>query len=661
MVTRPSLNLTLLALLLAVLASLLDWVPPGQALSLTGSLPILATTLCQLAWHHHHQALARWTGLAILMVLIFALASFLIPEHWIAHAAWNRLAERLIAGSLIVDWRPPLLVILCLIMLIASLLVRTRANLGSPQLQAMTALLLIMQGIETWHAPHLLSLAGSALEQAALWSLLAAQLSGVAANWRDHFPGLKRALSAGVLLTCLTLLFWHQQKTLVESNLRADTQVQSQRLAENLSREIHDHLQAMQRFANSWELQDSLPAEAQWARQAAPYHRDFQYFLNIAFIDTDSRIRRVYPASATNQRLLGRRLFDAQPEGRSAQGEALFSGRIGRTGIIELLQGEPGIIHYLPILDDDSQGPRGAVGMVVSLPVLADTLFRQTNANHFGLSLMTLDQTLAEREAIARVAAWQHRSSIDLDGLSLTLVSRPTLSLLLSRLSRQPVVSLTTGLLLAYLLYMVLFAHHHMASQQRLMVRSNRELRHEVRNRTRLQEEVEWLASHDDLTKLPNRRHFMQVLERHHQTRPLSLLICDIDHFKQINDTFGHLQGDHYLKRIGELGREIIESAGGVFARYGGEEFIACLPSHDAVMARDIAEHLREAIQHLDLRQADGRPLTISIGVTTQMDGELQIDALLQAADEALYAAKAEGRNRVIIAPPPSAPAGSSP
>lgn len=652
--SRPSVNLSRLALLLALLASLVDWTASGKVLSLTGSLPILATALCQLAWHHHRQALARWAELAVLMVLIPALASFLIPEHWISHATWNRLAEGGMAGSLIVDWRPPLLVILCLIMLIASLLLRTRANLGSPQLLAMSAILLVMQGIEAWHASNLLSLTGSTLEQAALWSLLAAQLSGVAINWRGHLPGLKRSLPASVLLTCLTLLFWHQQKTLVEGNLHAETQGRNQQLAETLSLEIRDHLQAMQRFANSWRLQESLPTEDQWARQAAPYHRDFQYFLNIAFIDSDSRIRQVHPANATNQSLLGRRLFDEQPAGRSALGKALINGQMGRTGIIDLLQGVPGIIHYLPVLDDDSQQPRGAVGMVVSLPVLADTLFHQTSPSYFGLTLMTPDRTLAERQATSRLATWQHRSDIDLDGLSLTLVSRPTLSLLLSRLSRQPVVSLTIGLLLAYLLYMVLFAHQHMDTQQRLMRRSNRELRREVRSRTRLQKEVEWLASHDELTKLPNRRLFMGVLERHGQTRPLSLLICDIDYFKQINDAFGHLQGDQYLQSIGKQGRDIIESVDGVFARYGGEEFIACLPGHDAVMARKVAERLREAIQHLDLRHADGCPLTISIGVTTQVKGDQQSDALLQAADEALYAAKAGGRNRVIIAPPPT-------
>jgi diguanylate cyclase (GGDEF)-like protein len=652
--TRFAANLTRLALLLALLEALLVWTGSGQVSSLPGALPIIVTALAHLAWHHHRQTLARGTGLAMLVALGLALASFLIPEYWISFDAWNRVTDRLVAGSLIVDWRPPLLVILCLIMLIASLLVKTRANLGSPQLQAMTTLLLIMQAIEVWHAPGLLTLAGSPLEQAALWSLLAAQFSGVAVNWRDHLPGLTRSLSAGVLLTCLILLFWHQQKTRVESHLYAETRAQSQRLAENLSREIREHLLAMQRFANSWQLQDSLPTAAQWARQAAPYHEDFRYFLNIAHIDSDSRIQRVHPANTINQSLLGARLFDEQPAGRSALGEALFNGQVGRTGIIDLLQGEPGIIHYLPILDDDSQRPRGAVGMAVSLPALADTLFQQTNPEHFGLSLLTTEQTLAERQAASRLAFLQHRSAINLDGLSLTLVSRPTLSLLLSRLPRQPVVSLTIGLLLAYLLYMVLFAHRHMAAQQRLMQSSNRELRHEVRSRTRLQKEVEWLAGHDDLTQLPNRRHFMQVLGSHVDTRPLSLLLCDIDHFKQINDTLGHLQGDHYLKRIGEVGREIIESAGGILARFGGEEFIACLPGHDATMARDVAERLRVATHQLQLSHADGSHLTISIGVTTQADGDLETDALLQAADDALYMAKAEGRNRVIIAPPAS-------
>ena len=221
---------------------------------------------------------------------------------------------------------------------------------------------------------------------------------------------------------------------------------------------------------------------------------------------------------------------------------------------------------------------------------------------------------------------------------------------LLGDLPRQPVVSLTVGLLLAQLLYLVLFSQQQMASQHQAVRRSNHELRREITERHRLQQEVEWLAGHDELTGLPNRRTFMGALGGHDPHRPISVLLCDIDHFKRINDRLGHLEGDRCLVEIGRLGRGVIEAAGGLFARLGGEEFVVSLPGRDEREAMQIAEALRAAVAASGLAHADGRPLTVSIGIATGAPGPLRVDALLNAADEALYRAKAAGRNRVMAA-----------
>ncbi|WP_302141021.1 GGDEF domain-containing protein [Halomonas alkalicola] len=632
-------------------------------IGLYGSLPtavlLVMAALGQLLWYRLGPVAAQALLWPALGLLTLCLVSYLLPEHWLPHAAWDRLADRLLTGSLLVDWRPPLLLTLCLIALLLSLAVRTRAGLGAPMLLGIAGLLLLAQAAEAFHsAPALLSLRGSWLDQAILLTLLAGQMVDVAGAWQQHAFRLRRALWPALCLALLSLLFWHHQKALGERELAERIGQQHAQMAESLSREIHDHLAAMRRFANVWRLTAATPGSTDWATQAAPYQRDFRYFLNIAYIDAATRIQLVHPPNAHNLRILGSRLLEDQPAGREAVISALQHGREARTDIIELLQGGPGVIHYLPLFLAHESHPRGAVAMVVSLPVLAETLFTAIDPGTQQLSLFHGGERLAHQSAEARLGPWQLEAELDLSGIPLVLRAEPTLPRLLGDLPRQPVVSLSVGLLLAQLLYLVLFSQQEMANQHRAVRRTNHELRREIRKRTRLQQEVEWLAGHDELTGLPNRRTFLQALRAHDPRQPISVLLCDIDHFKRINDRLGHLEGDRYLIEIGRLGREVIEPAGGLFARLGGEEFVACLPGREGPEAMRVADTLREAVAARGLTHADGTPLTISIGVATGAPGPLGVDDLLNAADMALYRAKGAGRNRARLADSLAAPGG---
>jgi diguanylate cyclase (GGDEF)-like protein len=161
------------------------------------------------------------------------------------------------------------------------------------------------------------------------------------------------------------------------------------------------------------------------------------------------------------------------------------------------------------------------------------------------------------------------------------------------------------------------------------------------------------LSNTDPLTNLYNRRYMMTMLEKEllraeRKGWPLSLAMIDIDHFKQVNDHHGHLQGDHVLAsvaRFTQLGLRRYDFA----ARYGGEEFVITLPETSHADALMIAERVRRQValhQFSDrLRQLQ---VTVSIGVATYpADGITSVDDLLREADEALYRAKAAGRNRV--------------
>jgi diguanylate cyclase (GGDEF)-like protein len=157
-------------------------------------------------------------------------------------------------------------------------------------------------------------------------------------------------------------------------------------------------------------------------------------------------------------------------------------------------------------------------------------------------------------------------------------------------------------------------------------------------------------ARTDELTRLNNRRHFYELsrkmfsLARRYQT-PFSVFIFDIDHFKQINDKYGHQFGDTVLRHVAQVIREHVRETD-VAARYGGEEFIVALPNTTVYEALAAAEHLREEIS-ISCGIADGKKttVTVSVGVVEMMTGEDNLDRLIQRADQALYMAKNAGRN----------------
>lgn len=165
------------------------------------------------------------------------------------------------------------------------------------------------------------------------------------------------------------------------------------------------------------------------------------------------------------------------------------------------------------------------------------------------------------------------------------------------------------------------------------------------------------LASTDGLTDVYNYRTFHERLEqevaranRYH--RPLALLMIDVDHFKHYNDAHGHLQGDRALQELARILKETSRVSDTV-ARYGGEEFAIILPEIDAVNAQKIGQRLQTQIaQHgfPGVAQMPEAGLTVSIGVAVHAEAGGTKEALLQAADAALYAAKRAGRNRVCLA-----------
>jgi len=155
-------------------------------------------------------------------------------------------------------------------------------------------------------------------------------------------------------------------------------------------------------------------------------------------------------------------------------------------------------------------------------------------------------------------------------------------------------------------------------------------------------------AMTDPLTGLPNRRAMNVVLERKlFVGETFALLVMDIDRFKSINDTYGHAVGDDVLRFLAKVAQTTLRPADVCF-RYGGEEFVVLLEGVDAEGALPAAERLRKTLERSD--SPVGRPITVSIGIAAHPGAGATAEALFEAADEAMYRAKQEGRNRSVVA-----------
>ena len=175
------------------------------------------------------------------------------------------------------------------------------------------------------------------------------------------------------------------------------------------------------------------------------------------------------------------------------------------------------------------------------------------------------------------------------------------------------------------------------------------------RHMQKLSKEYQQLALHDHLTQLPNRRHALQKLEFERPSAirnqdSLSIIICDIDHFKSINDELGHNAGDHALTELSKLFTGLIR-AQDMVARWGGEEFLFILPSTTSTSAITVSDKIHQSLKTANITYEGKKiSITVSMGIAV-LKTDLPIDETINAADHLLYQAKDNGRNQTCSEP----------
>jgi len=181
---------------------------------------------------------------------------------------------------------------------------------------------------------------------------------------------------------------------------------------------------------------------------------------------------------------------------------------------------------------------------------------------------------------------------------------------------------------------------------------------HNITQRKLAEEQAEYLAMHDPLTGLANRRYFNLMLDREFRTSmrersPISLIAVDVDHFKDYNDECGHLAGDDCLTQVGHAMLAFSRRPNDLAARVGGDEFAVLLGNTDVVESQRLAEAIVKSINDLEIVYGNSKQITITAGVASLIPRPLESDELLlHEADKALYRAKEAGRNRAVHAHP---------
>ncbi|MDD2700892.1 MAG: diguanylate cyclase [Sideroxydans sp.] len=178
---------------------------------------------------------------------------------------------------------------------------------------------------------------------------------------------------------------------------------------------------------------------------------------------------------------------------------------------------------------------------------------------------------------------------------------------------------------------------------------------HDITEIKRFERELERRAQTDVLTGLNNRRHFYELAEQEllrarRYVKPLALLMFDVDHFKQVNDSYGHYAGDAVLRKLSDVCLHTLREID-IVGRFGGEEFVVMMPETNTQHAMDAAERLRLALAATEVPIDSGEAIhfTVSIGVTCLCADDENVDAVLKRADTAMYQAKAAGRNQVSL------------
>lgn len=447
----------------------------------------------------------------------------------------------------------------------------------------------------------------------------------------SHTKSLLIALVVTLILGVVFHLVIQVERQRLEQLLRLQVSQEAAALLSSLEAELNAniflatglaaHVEALQHVE-----QDTIP------NALAVLYRLGRHVRSLG-VAPDNRISYIYP-SVGNEKALGLYYPDV-PSQWPAVKRAIDERRTLVTGPLELQQGGHGIISRTPVFLDDKEY-WGMLSLVLDSDDLFSTVGLSPEVDNIYYTLRNITSGFGQRLILGHPEVFEEdsiRLILNLPGTRWELAAIPVEGW--SSASGHLNIILWVNWFLAGLLGLGVWRY--------------------MRHRDIFELKLKYLAETDALTGLYNRRAFVQRADQLAQQCPStqwSMLLVDIDHFKHVNDTYGHQVGDQALQALAsQLQTHLAEK--GCVARFGGEEFAVLLPHHylaDAeLLANQLLNHVRDLTIAVESEEISQLKLTISIGVASGQICSTDLDHLIKAADDALYRAKGAGRNRYEI------------
>lgn len=487
------------------------------------------------------------------------------------------------------------------------------------------------------------------------------------ARWR--FLPMALAVAAGALL--LAQLVRVQEIGQMERALETTTQ----RIQDQLAVKLASSTLGIDRMARSWSWR-GRPARNDWKTDAWLFVDHFPEVRVVTWVGPEGRVRWLAPLAGSH--VLQNRVLTEAPAFRDALERAREADGLAMSEPVELALGGRGFIVAAPV--SPASEFMGHIVGFYRLDALMEGMGAKV-APGYRIELFDDGERIHRSADPAPVAGprWERRSVFSAYGADWQVRLTPQQQTLERHLTWLPALTLAIGAAIALLVGVAVYqAEVSRLSARRLgyavqrrarveaeLRRYQRELEDRVAERTadlhekqrqleRSNAELERLATTDAVTGTCNRRRFMEVAEyelsaARRYGRALSVIMFDLDHFKRINDRFGHQCGDAVLARAAERAGEGLRDTD-CLARYGGEEFVVLLVESGREEADAVAERIRDALERLTVEHAgEELRITASFGATSLAGTDRDIDAVLERADRALYEAKGAGRNRAVF------------
>lgn len=453
-----------------------------------------------------------------------------------------------------------------------------------------------------------------------------------------------------VVLEVITLSFWQAASAFVEKNEIQQNKIAAQSVRSLIKDELEYRKQSLMRMASRWSMRKGGTPHDEWSQDALNTMADQQGYQSIEWVDPKLYVRWIVPLQG-NEAALNYNLL----EDKSRSKDLLHSIKTGQTTITHILNlksGHKGFLIYVPI--GKGEKLQGILVGAINAKLFFDEIFNDAITD-YNVAIYQDKELIYQRNLFQKPYEKHNSITYVIKSNNWSITSWPQPELVAKQHSWLPSVILLVGFLIAGMLSLITYL-------AQIALKNAHKAREEIKTRQKTEEQLivyskklKKLSLIDPLTGVDNRRSLTTLLQNElnfmkKNDTPLSIILIDVDHFKQINDTYGHVTGDNVLHKVGSILRKNIRTSD-LVARYGGEEFCVVLRNTTDRQAYTVAEKLRCLIGEQVFLCEKKKPfqVTCSFGVYQVSSKLKKITQVFEIVDGALYTAKNSGRNCVVL------------